>query len=34
MPGPTFEEDGWVRFISEETDDWEAENEKWETRQK
>jgi hypothetical protein len=34
MPGPTFAADGWTRFTAEDTDDWEAENEKWEARTK
>ena len=34
LPGPTFAADAWTRFTPEETDDWEAENEKWETRPK
>ena len=32
--GPKFKEDKWARYTIEDTVDWEAENTKWEERQK
>ena len=32
--GPNFSEDEWTRFTIEDTQDWKAENQKWEGREK